>query len=274
MKFADLNFVTGFIQADAGARRRRLCGRLAAALLSATVLAPVLPPVLAAEPAAAIDLSHWKLTLPDARATEIKPAQLMAGFANDWFQIEPAGSLLFTAVSDGGSTANSHFPRSELREMINPANKADNWACQGVHSMALREQVVQLPPSVGTVVFQIHGINLDGSNAAPLLKVMWRDGKLQLQIKQHAAGGKDTQVDVDGDFPLGSIYDAGVKVEQCRLSVSINGKTYTDEFLARDPAWNALRFYFKAGNYLQNTGTGSARSVAVVRIHQLSVHHG
>ncbi|MCY7388914.1 MAG: polysaccharide lyase family 7 protein [Burkholderiales bacterium] len=220
-----------------------------------------------------IDLRHWKLTLPDAMASEVQPDRLSKGYQNDSFRVESSGSLLFTAKSDGGSTANAKYPRSELREMINPANKADNWTTDGTHLMTLRQELVSVPPGVRVIVFQIHGVNTDGSNAPPLVKAQWKDSALQFLVKAEAKGGKDILYNVDGNFPLGSTYEGSLKVEHGRLLMTVNGKTYIDDFVARDPAWKSLRYYFKAGNYLQDNSKGDARSVAAVRIHDLAVRH-
>ena len=157
------------------------------------------PKTAAPSAAPRIALGHWKLTLPDAQATEIAPKLLEEGWHNENFRVDPDGSLVFTASTDGGATLNAKYPRSELREMIDPADKTRNWTTDGVHLMTLRQQVEKIPPGGRTIVFQIHGINVDGSNAAPLVKAQWRDGgHFEFLVKNEAKGGQDRSYGVDG----------------------------------------------------------------------------
>lgn len=222
--------------------------------------------------ATAIDLRPWKLQLPDAKASEVGPARLVQGYRDPFFEIEPGGSLLFTAVVGGGTTATAKYTRSELREMLDPQDKARNWGLQGRHTMSLRQEVRQPPRSGRVVVFQIHAITQAGGSAPPLVKAQWRDDKMQFLVKARATGGEDVLYEVPG-IPLNKAYDAGLMVEDGRLTMHINGTTLTDDFLRRDPNWAALRFYFKAGNYPQDMDVGDGRNVSVVRIQALKVSH-
>src|ERR1041385_5704796 len=83
-----------------------------------------------------INLSHWSLTLPDANATTITPAQLVAGFRNSYFYYGTDGALVFWSPVTGGSTEGSDFPRCELREMLNPNDNAANWPIHGAHVLS------------------------------------------------------------------------------------------------------------------------------------------
>jgi poly(beta-D-mannuronate) lyase len=237
---------------------------------NATMLAYKAPG--AQKPTTAIDLLPWKLQLPDRRATDVESAQLMRGFRSPYFEIEPGGSLLFTAPVGGGLTATAKYTRSELREMLDPADKARNWPLSGRHAMSLRQEVVQPPQSGRVVVFQIHAIRPDGGAAPPLVKAQWRDNKMQFLVKAQASGGKDIAYEVP-DVPLGKAYDAGLAVQDGRLTMRINGTTLVDDFAQRDPNWQSLRFYFKAGNYPQDKDVGDGRNLSVVRIHSLNVTH-
>ena len=148
--------------------------------------------------------------MPDRQATEVGPDALMRGYRSPYFEIETGGSLLFTAPVGGGLTATAKYTRSELREMLDPADKARNWALQGRHTMSLRQEVVQAPRSGRVVVFQIHAIQPDGGAAPPLVKAQWRDDKMQFLVKAQATGGKDIVYEVP-DVPLNKAYDAGLR---------------------------------------------------------------
>lgn len=221
--------------------------------------------------AARIDLRPWKLQLPDASASEVQPAQMMQGFRNEYFEVEPAGSLLFTAPVGGGTTTNAKYTRSELREMLDPGDRARNWTTTGRHLMRLRQEVL-LPPNSGrVVVFQIHAVQPDGASAPPLVKAQWQDGRMQFLVKLRATGGED-QVYEAPDVPLKRAYDASLEVRDGRLLMQINGARFEDDFVRRDPAWQKLRFYFKAGNYPQDKDRADGNR-SVVRIHELKVSH-
>lgn len=69
------------------------------------------------------DLRHWKLTLPldgdrDGRADEIKVAELQQYSHPDFFYLDDAGYLVFSAPNKAVTTPNSTNTRSELRQMF------------------------------------------------------------------------------------------------------------------------------------------------------------
>lgn len=232
--------------------------------------------LLAYRPATAgatrIDLSPWKLQLPDARTSEVGPQRLVQGYRDDHFTVEPAGSLLFTAVVGGGTTTNAKYTRSELREMLDPADRTRNWGTAGTHRMTLRQEVVQPPRSGRVVVFQIHAVQPDGGHAPPLVKAQWRDGRMQFLVKLRATGGEDRIYEVP-DVSLGRVYDAALEVRDGRLLMQMGGTRFEDDFVSRDPGWQQLRYYFKAGNYPQDQERGDGSNRSVVRIHALKVFH-
>ncbi len=231
-------------------------------------------PPAAALPRTAIDLRPWKLQLPDAKASEVMPEALLRGYRDPFFAIEPDGSLLFTAPVGGGTTANARYTRSELREMLDATDKSRNWTVHGKHTLRLRQAVLRAPRSGRVVVFQIHAIQPDGGNKAPpLVKAQWNNGRMEFLVKAQASGGADIRLPASAEVPLGSVYEAGLEVQDGRLTLRFNDITLVDEFLARDPAWAGLRFYFKAGNYPQDADASGGDNLSVVRIHALSVAH-
>jgi len=220
---------------------------------------------------ASIDLRSWKLQLPDASASEVEPAQLVQGFRNEYFEVEPSGSLVFTAPVGGGTTKNAMYTRSELRELPDSGDRTRNWTADGKHLMRLRQEVLQAPNSGRVVVFQIHAVQPDGSHAPPLVKAQWHAGRMQFLVKLQASGGQDRIYEV-ADVPLKRSYDASLEVRDGRLLMQINGARFEDDFVRRDPAWQTLRFYFKAGNYPQDKDRADGNR-SVVRIHELKVSH-
>ena len=117
------------------------------------------------QPSQYFDLSHWKLTLPvDADggtsgvAAELQPSHL-TGYSSKWFATGASGATVeFRAPVDGATTAGSHYPRSELRELRDPDNDNVNWTLIDTSSLQAKCIVRQVPSSTGKVVVgQIHG---------------------------------------------------------------------------------------------------------------------
>src|SRR5437867_13232120 len=97
-------------------------------------------------PSGNFDLTHWKLTLPvdssgvtNGDAAEIQVSQLSTGYSNAlYFYTAPDGAMVFWAPVTGATTSGSTYPRSELREMINPGSSSVNWSGYGTHLLDAR----------------------------------------------------------------------------------------------------------------------------------------
>src|SRR5206468_4514274 len=105
---------------------------------SCLALNPSLPP------SGNFDLSHWKLTLPvdsngtnTGTAVEVQVSQMVAGYTNaSYFYTASDGAMLFWCPVDGATTSGSSYPRSELREMLNPSSTSVNWMGYGTHILS------------------------------------------------------------------------------------------------------------------------------------------
>ncbi|WP_186445803.1 polysaccharide lyase family 7 protein [Paenibacillus cremeus] len=226
-------------------------------------------------PGSNIDLSHWKLTLPLEKATDISTADLVKGYSSDYFYTDPQdGAMTFWSPVVGGKTANTEYPRSELREMMNPSSSKVNWTWQGTHIENAREMVTQVPSSGRVVVMQIHGITTAGGDAAPLVKVEYDDKKKAIDclVKSSSkTGDKDIHYTFNG-YDLNKAYDGQLKVVDGVLSMTFNGVTKTVNFVEQDPNWKTLNFYFKAGVYVQDN-QGDKNEGGRVKIYKLDVSH-
>ena len=103
-------------------------------------------------PSENFDLSHWYLTLPSG--DEVEPAQLNSGYAmSEVFYTDAAtGGMVFRCPNLAGTTTNSHYSRSELRELLDPANSSfradsNNWRPEegGILRARLRVEVGEAP---------------------------------------------------------------------------------------------------------------------------------
>ncbi|MGB5983048.1 MAG: polysaccharide lyase family 7 protein [Nonlabens sp.] len=258
-----------------------------------------------------IDFTNWKVTLPvdvnnDGSPDEYAPSQLIngryrnLGALDGWmYDDEYDEGIIFhtTFVPGGATTTNSPYPRTELRELINPSNSRDNWTLQEGGILRMRMEVQSATDNYGSgsldkdrfIVAQIHGIikqsdvqrlGLSSDAAPPLLKMQWRDGDLyafKKNLRDETMSGDDIITksnDVWGDIThnFGAVgydpFDLEIKASTGKLEVTVNGQThiFQDVSLARWP----FEDYFKAGVYMQST---DARSEATVKMYSLEVSH-
>src|SRR5689334_13702783 len=90
-----------------------------------TVLNPLLPP------SENFDLTHWYLTLPSALTVD--PTTLSNGYTltRTFYTDLLSGGMVFRCPNLAGTTTNTHYSRTELREMLTPtgdaSDDANNW---------------------------------------------------------------------------------------------------------------------------------------------------
>ena len=215
------------------------------------------------QPADLFDLGHWKLQLPGPR--DVQPRELLAGFTDGHFYLDGASKELVFSLdaAEKGSTSNSSYVRSELREQLTPNSDRPNWnAASGTHVLTARCKVVQntLSPNKITVL-QIHGIGSDGQSAPPLTRLVFEDGVLLIRYKADKSGNTENKVSC-GSYS--GYVDYEVKVQGSRLIVTVNGS----EKLNRDISYWTWDNYFKAGAYPQAT-----QGRVSVQFAKLSVAH-
>jgi Alginate lyase len=213
-------------------------------------------------PAAGVDLSNWKLQLPEGeeeKPTEIEAAEL-EGYQSPWFQKEPSGAIRFRAPVNGVTTKGSKNPRSELREMSG-GDKASWSTSSGTSTMIIDEAITRLPEGKPQVVAgQIHGTSDD-------LSVFRLEGS-----KLYVTNGDDSNFHlVDPDYKLGTRFEAKFVTGGGKISAFYNGKLETTIEQSSNTA------YFKAGAYTQaNCETAapcSSDNLGEVVIYGLTVTH-
>jgi hypothetical protein len=212
-------------------------------------------------PAELIDASKWYLTLPtgsEGRPDTVDTKDL-ATYASKWFQLNNAkDGVVFTANTGGATTENSHYPRSELREMTGGENAS--WdGRSGTHTMELDQAITKTPSTKPDVIAgQIHGgdddvmqIHLSGST----LTVKYADGK------------KD--VVLDPSYKLGERFRVKIQSAKGQVKVWFNGALKADL-----PIYGA-ESYFKAGAYVNSNPEKGANpsDVGQVVIYGLKISH-
>lgn len=247
-----------------------------------------------------IDLSHWKITIPEGKPSSVGPPEILNFETNatlqPFFYRDIENQALVFYAYPAASTRNSKYSRTELREQMTPGSNNHNWKFSdgGVMRGTLNvEDVTQ--NSVGdyhrVIIMQIHGrltneqrdlIGEDDNNAPPILKIYWDEGKIRVKTKvlknpdvsdteilhEHSWGddkGKNFKEIVGYDK-----FTLEVSVSKGRLEVTLNDSesfVYKGESIDR---WDIFENYFKAGNYFQSRDEGSH---ATVKYYELSVSH-
>ena len=150
-------------------------------------------------PGELIDTDDWYLTLPTGKegSPDTIEGSKLATYHSKFFDLnQPRDGIVFNAGADGVTTKNSHYPRSELREM-NGSEKASWSNTSGTHVFDVREAFTKLPDAKPEVVgVQIHDAEDD------VLQIRLEGQKLMVQYHD----GKSEAV-LDPNYKLGTPFD-------------------------------------------------------------------
>lgn len=269
----------------------RTSGRLAPAALAlclsfagpAAALDPLLPP------SGNFDLTHWKLTLPSG--SEVQPWVLSNGWtqANVFYTHQQSGGMVFRCPNLAGTTANSNYSRTELREMLDPTASAhddsNNWTTAIGGRMKARLKVDRVSTTgesgkVGRVIIgQIHGPDTE-----PIRLYFHKkpsEAKGRIYMAHETVGGSnsystDIVKNTNGDgIALGELFTYSITLKDTRLQVDIlrNKGTLVNTYIRYiDSAYRGLNLYFKAGVYNQNN-TGTSSDYAQATFYSLTHTH-
>ncbi|SDX93774.1 Alginate lyase [Lutibacter oricola] len=248
-----------------------------------------------------IDLSHWKVTLPIGKPTEVLPPEILKYATNEtlkpfMYNDSINGALVFYTYP-GETTANTSYSRTELRELMNPEDGGTtNWTFAEGGYMKGTLSVPEVSKDEDgkfhrTIIMQIHGrltneqrdlIGEDDNNAPPILKIYWTYGYVRVKTKVlkdlDATPTEILYTDAWGDdegytFPTYVGHDKftlEVKVSEGKMEVILNeneSKVYDDIHIEK---WNVFENYFKAGNYLVST---DENAFAKVNYYNLNITH-
>lgn len=269
--------------AHARGSRRSLGAVLAigAALWTASTTASAAVPIQASQ---YFDLSHWKLTVPvndsggvGGVAAELQSAQL-TGYSSPWFRLGQGGrTLAFWAPVNGATTSGSDYPRSELREVLDPGNDNVNWTLDDRSVLQAKCMVQQVPESSGKVVVgQIHGFQVN-----PLVKLVYRysdqsrTGSVYALIDPtpHSKGG-NVSLPLASDIGLDQAFSYEIDAGSGGLKMRVNSNPWVSYDV--DPSWDDVDLYFKAGVYVQASGASKTDGgkVAFYRLVATHPNHG
>ncbi|MDT7579710.1 MAG: hypothetical protein QOK35_974 [Pseudonocardiales bacterium] len=215
----------------------------------------------ASMPADLIDTNDWYLTLPTGKkgSPDTIDGSKLAGYHSKFFGLnQQRNGIVFNAGADGVTTKNSHYPRSELREMEGSEKAA--WSNKsGTHVFDVREAFTKLPGKKPEVVgVQIHDdkddvlqIRLEGQT----LMVQYHDGKSEAVI--------------DPNYKLGTPFDVRIVAAGGKVDVLYNGQKKAQLPLSGS-GW-----YWKVGAYVQSNGSkgDGAASTGEVVVYKADVKH-
>ena len=222
-------------------------------------------PVILPPPSKVLDLSTWKINLPDG--TEVKGHAAMQALDNQWFHVGTDGAVVFTVPTNGVGTPT--YPRSELREMYPDGLTAQAWSTSsGTHTMTIHQRVTHLPVvKPETVCGQIH--NADSANSGPEFLIVAYGPPLKDPAKIVLVAfyyWANVQVVLDANYQLGAWFDLKIVASNGFVDVYYNGVLKGHRALA------ITGCYFKAGCYGQSTET-TPGAYSQVEISSLAVTH-
>jgi hypothetical protein len=125
-----------------------------------------------------------------------------------------------------------------------------------------------------TVIGQVHiGSPLPGvtvaSSTKPLLELYYyANGNLVTGLEKSPSGSQTTTM--IGNIPLGTKFTYAIQVSGDTVTIKLNNNAPV--VLTASSSFNAYGMYFKAGDYLQTTGT-SATVGAHVEFYSVTVQH-
>lgn len=236
---------------------------------------PTTEPTAEKLPSEVLDLTNWKLTLPDGppeHPIEVEQPELDGYKNKSWFVVTPDGEgVRFRAPVTGVTTEGSDYPRSELREMANNGRGEASWSStEGTHRMFLDQVITAVPHTKQHIVAgQVHDEE---------------DDVIVIRLEGEEGEGAELFIDVDGDnmytldpnYILGTRFKVKFVVEDEETKVYYNDSENPVYTLKKDYSGG----YFKAGAYPQsncNTEVDPSlcndNNFGEVIIYQLDVTH-
>ena len=271
-----------------------LAGLFGFAAFPAWALDPNLPP------GGNFDLNHWYLQLPTSNGIltaasgtvdSASTAQLVAGFTNAYFYTAADGAMIFWAPNNGARTSGSTHPRSELRELLDPADSGVNWTVYGSNFLTATCVVSNVPSDTGKVcIGQIHepSTKPDGSASAnnELTMLMFDLNNQKIYANVNLDG--DLSSSFSTTFISGTNVALGKPITYSLLVVNgvmkiivnnvtnswdlFSGTNYLGHIAQNWDRASSNTVYFKAGDYNQVVDTALAGG-ARVAFYSLTAYH-
>jgi hypothetical protein len=220
---------------------------------------------LGAVPSGPIDLTGWKLSIPErnvkGEAASIEPASTRA----PWLTSTPEGALMFWAPTTGAATRNSEHPRTELQSLTAfPAGDAQ-------HTLRASLTLLQLPrDGRGIILGQIHGAA--DIRSVPYVMLRVQDDELRVVVKQVLSRNDLIEYPLLHGIGVNSRIDYTIAdLGNGMMLFSATSDGTTRQAKARVPsAFRGAPVRFQAGDYQQANTSGGAQDGGRVVFHGLA----
>jgi hypothetical protein len=237
------------IRADHRPVNRRVLAVVAGVIILGGGLLWFFLAVLRPEPSttpSAIDLSGWKLTLPeegaDGDAEEVEPAAV----TDPWLTAGPDGSLTFWAPAAGATTKNSKSPRTELISLDDFSAGTDQ------RSLSASLMVSQVPAdSKEIIIGQLHGSG--DIRSVPYVMLHYKDGDIEAEVKQKQKGDEKQTFPLLSGVPLNERFDFTITdTGDGSMTFSASHGGHSQQATAQVPeAFRGEPVRFQVGDYQQ-----------------------
>jgi len=263
------------------------CGKDGAHDVADCDLDTVLPPNAGTPPKELLDLHKWSLTIPvdssggtSGTADTVTTSELLDGYTSQWFYGTEDSGVAFWAPVNGARTPQSKYARSELRELVDPANESVNWFVGDDATMTAEVAVNRVPLSNGNakvIVGKIVQYSDENPDTNFLMHLIYHvhantcTAELYALVDQSPNGTSQPEhyTLIDDGLQLNHKFSYTIAVHQGVLTISSGAHTQTVQI---NQAWNNLPVYFRAGAGLNTSGT-DANDGAAVTIFSLAVTH-
>lgn len=225
---------------------------------------PRLKQFLTLENQSMIDLNTWNLSVPVGQpAMTISSPALAAGYQDRYFQNIRGKLFFFTPLAGSTTTANSKYPRTELRE-TQADGRVRNWTYpSGDHYLRTGVTVTQVPSSGRIVIGQIHAYQ----QLTPMMKLEYRMSPTTgigsvVAIVRLTPAGKNLVYTIGNEIQLNQRFTYVVSLSNKGLmSIWVNKSKWSTPV---GEEWATYPLYFKAGVYVQdNEDSGGEAGAAV-----------
>lgn len=233
--------------------------------------------------------NQWKITYPDGEEDKT----LCGEGNNEYFFVNSSkNGIVFRAPirSGNGTTPNSDYVRSELRERTEDGKSDIYWTTDGTNVVYVKQAITNLPINKNHLVAtQIHGNKSAGIDDAMVLRL--EGSNLFLSFN---GGQLRSDVSIKSNYTLGKVHEVIFEVKDgkhyCYYSEDGNLKSAyasgnASSYLVRDGSNSYVmdrsygEAYFKIGNYTQSNAdregsdTGNSNNYGEVVVYDFYVDH-
>jgi len=212
---------------------------------------------------AEVDLTGWKLTLPEAGAQGAAASRTPADSVPPWLTREDDGRITFWAPVSGVTTPNSQHPRTELVSMNN------FQAGASPHTLTASVAVGQAPAGNQDIILgQIHGAG--DINSVAFVMLHYTAGAIRVVVKKQQGGTASDKYSLLSNVPLGAWFDYTIS-DNGDGNMTFSARYGSDAQRVTVPIPGPFRdatVRFQAGDYQQGT-TCNSRDGALVTFNTL-----